>query len=474
MELGPEARQGLTTPTDSSRNEAVVSIRENGAPGRARSIVCLGLLFAAVQLVAGPKFQLSQWQASADGNAGIAEGEAWKRGRLDLPPVVNGQLDWSYPKASGELGRRLHDTAYVPEQGRIYNVFPPLAAILTVVTSPLHRFLGFPDGFWPAATLVYLAYVPLVVTGFVVFLRRLKDPVWAAVLTLGWICGSAVLPNLHAAQGGQLGQTYHVVSQIGLLILAADVLGRQRIWPGLIGLLISTYTRQLTCLYGIVLLWMAYRRHGTRGALLCVSGMAVIAAPLCLLNYMKFGSPLDFGYRFIYTGRETEKLAQDCMNHGTFSPWFIPTNFYYQHLALPRLDDVSLTGVNFSEDNPYGTSMWFTTPMAVWALVSARQWWRQREARWLMLGTLPVMLGLLCYHSPGYLELGYNRFALDFLPIWLLVSAPFTRGGRRTWLSVVLIAWSLIYFQSMVPDTPVAQRLGRRVMATQGVLNGKV
>ena len=71
-----------------------------------------------------------------------------------------------------------------------------------------------------------------------------------------------------------------------------------------------------------------------------------------------------------------------------------------------------------------------------------------------MVGTIPVMLGLLCYHSPGFLELGYNRFALDFLPIWLLVSAPFTHGGRRTWISVVLTAWSLLYFQAIVPNSP--------------------
>lgn len=425
---------------------------------RYRTIVCLVLLYAAIQLVAGPKIQLSQWQASEEWNAGIAEGGAWLRGRLDLPPLVNGRLDWSYPTATGDgsdFARRLHDTAYVPNQDRIYNVFPPLAAIMTVALTPLHRVLGLPDGFWPAATLVYLIYIPLVITGFVVFNRRLNDPVWAAVLTLGWICGSAVLPNLRAAQGGQLAQIYHVVSQIGLLILAADVMGRQRIWPGLIGLLISTYTRQLTCLYGIVLLWVAYKKYGPRGLALCIGGLAVIAAPLCALNYAKFGSPLDFGYRYIYEGREIEEMAVNCHTHGVFSPHFAATNFYYLHIAPPRIADVSLTGINVQEDNPYGTSMWITTPMAVWALISAGQWWKEQSARWLMLGTIPVMLGLLCYHSPGFLELGYNRFALDFLPIWLLVSAPFTRGGKRTWVSVVLMMWSLLYFQAIVPNSPM-------------------
>lgn len=426
--------------------------------GRYRTIICLVLLFAAIQLVAGPKIQLSQWQASEEWNAGIAEGGAWLRGRLDLPPLVNGRLDWSYPMATGDgsdFARRLHDTAYVPNQDRIYNVFPPLAAIMTVALTPLHRVLGLPDGFWPAATMVYLIYIPLVISGFVVCNRRMNDPVWAAVLTLGWICGSAVLPNLRAAQGGQLAQIYHVVSQIGLLILAADVMGRQRIWPGLIGLMISTYSRQLTCLYGIVLLWVAFQKYGPRGLALCSGGLAAIAAPLCVLNYAKFGNPFDFGYRYIYTGRELEEMAVNCLQHGAFSPRFIPSNFYYMHIAPPRIADVSLTGINVQEDNPYGTSLWITTPMAVWALLSAGQWWREPSARMLMLGTIPVMLGLLCYHSPGFLELGYNRFALDFLPIWFLVSAPFTRGRRRTSASVVLMMWSLLYFQAIVPNSPL-------------------
>lgn len=438
--------------------------------------VCLALLLAAIQLVAGPKICLSQWEATADSNAGIAEGEAWLRGRLDLPPVVNGHLDWSYPD-SGENpenpARRLHDTAFVATRDRIYNVFPPLAAIATVIMTPLHRVLGFPEGFWPAASLVYLIYLPLVVTGFVVFNRRVGDPAWTAVLTLGWICGSAVLPNLHAAQGGQLAQIYHVVSQVGLLILADDVLGKQRIWPGLIGLLISTYARQLTCLYGVVLLWAAWRRHGPRAAAWCAAGLAAIAAPLCTLNYLKFGNPLDFGYRYIYVGRETEEMAVNCLAHGAFSPHFITPNAYYLHVAPPRIVDISMTGLNIQEDNPYGTSFWITTPMAIWVLVSVRQWWRRREARWLMLGTLPVMLGLLCYHSPGYLELGYNRFALDFLPIWLLVAAPFTHGGRRTWISAALITWSLLYFQSIVPNVRFQPRAETRGTMPR-VMNGEV
>ena len=98
--------------------------------------------------------------------------------------------------------------------------------------------------------------------------------------------------------------------------------------------------------------------------------------------------------------------------------------------------------------------MWITTPLMLWVLVAGRWWWGDGRRRILMLGTLPVMAGLLCYHSPGYMEHGYNRFALDFLPIWLVVIAPWTRGGWRSWFTLGCVAWSLLYFQAIVPNIP--------------------
>lgn len=52
----------------------------------------------------------------------------------------------------------------------------------------------------------------------------------------------------------------------------------------------------------------------------------------------------------------------------------------------------------------------------------------------------------------GYLELGYSRFALDFLPVWLAVVAPHTRGGWRAWFTLAAAAWGLLYFHEIVPD----------------------
>lgn len=63
-----------------------------------------------------------------------------------------------------------------------------------------------------------------------------------------------------------------------------------------------------------------------------------------------------------------------------------------------------------------------------------------------MLGTIPVILGALLYHGPTIGQAGYYRYALDFLPIWLVVIAPWTDGPKRRRFTLACLAWSVLYF----------------------------
>jgi hypothetical protein len=421
---------------------------------RWRAILCFLLLLTAIQLALGPKLRLSQWQVHSESNAAVAEGVAWLHGRMDIP----------HREGTDLLHDRMHDTACY--NGKVYNVFPPFMAFTTVLLSPLHNLVLLPEGFWLPWMYSLLVFWPLPITGFLVFRRQVEDSAWAALLTFAWIGGTAVLPNLHEAQTGLLGQIHHVVSQVGLLIFAADMVGRQRIWPGLIGLAISTYTRQITFLYGLPLLWVA-RRRGRNRFITCIVGLIIVAAPLLTLNWLKFGNPLDFGYRYIYAGRETDYMGERCLKYGVFSTHFIPENAYYMFVAPPEID-FAVTQIKISETNQNGTSLWITTPLALFVFISMGRLWSDKARRILLLGTLPVIFGLLCYHSPGYMEHGYSRFALDFLPLWLVVVAPRTRNGWRTWFTLVCTAWSLLYFQAIVPDSPAIEpRLQLRLKAAR-------
>jgi hypothetical protein len=182
------------------------------------------------------------------------------------------------------------------------------------------------------------------------------------------------------------------------------------------------------------------------------------AAPLLALNALKFGNPLDFGYRHIYVNRDSEPMARLCRAHGAFSPRFIPDNLYYMHLAPPAIDDLYFTHVDLKADQLMGTSIWITTPILLFTFVGAGTWCRDPPRRAMMLGSLLVMIGLLCYHSPGFMQSGYNRFALDFIPVWLVLGASQTRGCRRSGLTLACIAWSLLYFRAVAPQAPLAPR----------------
>lgn len=399
---------------------------------------CFLLMLVGLQLALGPKIRLSQWRVQAETNAGVAEGEAWLHGRLDLPQ-----------QRPDLLHERMHDTALF--NGKVYNVFPPLMGFLTVALAPLHKLLLLDGtGYWHSLAYTLLVFWPVPITAFIVFRRQTGDSAWAGLLTLAYMGGTALLPNLYFAGSGNLGQTNHVLSQVGLLIFAADMLGRRRVWPSLIGLMIAVWTRQMTILYALPLIGVAWEK---KRLMLCLMGLVVIVAPLLTLNYLKFGKPWDSGYQYIYVGREGDGIAERFKAHGLFSAHFIPENAYYMHIEPPRLDiEPTLTSLKITESNQMGTSLWITSPLLLFVLLAAPSWFREGPRRLLMLATLPVMLGLLCYHSTGYLQHGYNRFALDFIPIWLAVIAGQTRGGWRSWFTLGCTAWALLYFQAIVPD----------------------
>lgn len=403
-----------------------------------RTLGCLAILIIALCIACGRNLVLSQWQLTADGNAGVAEAVSWLHGRFDLPFKGNDPTD---PESRG------WDTAFY--NGKVYNISAPLIGILTYILHPFHsHVLGFPEGDWSPWTFVWLLYWPLPIAGFFVFRNRLGDSAWAALLTFAWIGGTATLPNLTLTGRGLLGQMDHIMSQVGVLILINDILGRRRIWPGLVGLLITTYSRQLTFLYGFVLLWAAWKYRGPKVAALCLGGMTAIVLPLFALNYAKFDSPLDFGYRYIYVGRDDDSAVK-CREFGTFSPHFFLENAYYMHLAPPEIAEVSPNSLVIRETNGYGTSLWITTPLAFFIFLSWKQWWPRPPERVVMICTFLIMAALLCYHTPGHWGHGYSRFTMDFMVVWLVVIAPFTRGKWQTNVTFACTAWSVWYFSGL-------------------------
>jgi len=432
----------MTTTSETKRK------RQFGA-GFARELVAIALVVAVMELVHGQGARWFAWHASAEANPGLAEGRRWWEGRLDLP-------------------ERLWDTALVPETGRVYNVYPPLLTIVGfLAAAPL------PGRAVPADVPEFLPLVvfglPPVIAGYWAFGRLVRGPWWPAIMTLGWFGGTAMIAVTRLARDGDVHHLNHVLSQVGLLVLAAEALTRRRAWVMLAGLGIAVWTRQLTIFFApaVLLATLAAGRGQSqavfessdasdqppswrvatgarRGGLIAivVGVVALLVVPMGLA-WVKFGSPLRSGYDRVYEGRN-DAIAARVHTDGVFSTAYVRRNAYYMNVALPVLRCAG-SGVRV-EASAEGTSLWFTSPILVLAWLGVRSWWRDPVRRGLMLCSLPIIAGHLLYHTTGETQPGYYRFALDYVPVWLAAGAGWLTTGWRRWGTGACIAWSVGYF----------------------------
>jgi len=94
----------------------------------------------------------------------------------------------------------------------------------------------------------------------------------------------------------------------------------------------------------------------------------------------------------------------------------------------------------------YGASIWITSPLLLGAFLGLKQWWANRAARALMLISLPVIGTFLAYHGGGASPTGFFAYSLDFLPVWLVVIAPWAVEAWRRRFTLACFAWSALYF----------------------------
>jgi hypothetical protein len=149
------------------------------------------------------------------------------------------------------------------------------------------------------------------------------------------------------------------------------------------------------------------------------------------LNALKFGSPFETGYRYLYAGR-TDPAAADAQQHGIFALRYVPRNFYYTNFGFPEV--VTTGGLVRFKPDATATGIWWTTPLLLYVLRERRRVWADPATRRLLLASGAVFAALLLYHTAGGHQTGMNRFSLDYGVVWLgIVSACFdTARACRT------------------------------------------
>lgn len=410
---------------------------------RWRTLLVFALLLIGLYICSAELVRLGQWHVGEDSRP-LLEARMWQQGRLDLPPTGPN------PERGSD---RPFDSAYY--KGKVYNIYPPLFTAVCYVGMELVKwqqsFQALPETqastLYPAWYVAILA-VPLPFVGFWAFRAVTKSSVWAAVLTAYWLLATPMFPVLVNCRLGSINNIYHVWSNVGLLLIAGDMLGRRRIWPSALGLILGAMTRQLTFLFILGIIWIIWRHSSRKLRDFAIIGVAsaIGIGTLATMNYLKFDNPFDDGYLRIYEGRSDYYATRAHMygEHGRiFDPRFIPENAVYMNLNPPEVREAR--GQLLVSGNPRGTSIWITSPLLLLVFIDAKRWWRDHCRRALMLASVVVTLAFLSYHNTGSVQHGMFRFALDVIPIWLACIAPFAITTRSRWFLVACLGWGALY-----------------------------
>jgi hypothetical protein len=388
-----------------------------------RTLGCFFLMLVGVYLASATLINLSKFHVQYSTNPSFQEAIAWRNGHINLPS-------------------REPDTALY--KGHFYSIHPPMFTILSYVALSLGAVQGVPpDEFYPP-WLIMMTILPLPIVGFWAFQQVLKWPEWSAVLTGNWLLGTALLPTIQLSQDGFVNPLNHVLSSTGLILIAGDLVGGRRFWPAAIGLMIAGWSRPHLLIFAIPVLWLALHTGRKCAILSVLLSVTVTAGTLALLNYLKFDSPFESGYRYIYDYRPNSFLGSRFYEHGLFSIHFLPDNLKTLFLIVPefRLTQELLT----PERTEWGASFWITTPLLLALIPDVRRWWRDAASRGLFLSSLGVIAFFLFYHSRGASTHGFHFYPLDFIPVWLVILAPWTTSPNARAITLTCFCYSALYF----------------------------
>ena len=167
--------------------------------------------------------------------------------------------------------------------------------------------------------------------------------------------------------------------------------------------------------------------------------IAVVGIILCVLNAARFGSPFEFGHKFLAV-----QWQERMFRFGLFNYHFLSRNLAAALILLPRL----MTHYPYVKISQHGMSMLVTSPTLAYSVLPQAPN-PLRRALWLTL--LATALPSLLYHSSGFVQLGY-RYSLDYLIYFLVLLAISSRPLTKLFKGLVLWSFIVNLFLAIVFD----------------------
>ena len=353
--------------------------------------------------------------------------ECWMGGRLELsgaPPDYAAGNDFAF------------------FNGRWFIVFPGAPALLLL---PWVKLLGgashVPDG------AVFLMFAGLAPVGLYLTLRRVVEAGVASIhpKAVVWIPVLYAFGTVYffSAVQGTVWFAAHVVASVATcFFLWASIEARRPLAAGLcLSVVLATRTplAVLATFYGVE--WYRMARDSSRFQLFptrdayrnlawFVFPVALTGGIIAALNYVRFGSIFEFGYRYLSVAWQSR------IDHwGLFGYHYLGRNLGALLTSLPYLSNGE-SGCSL-QINGHGLALWLTSPFYLWLL------WPRNHTKLhrTVYITLPLaVLPSLLYQNTGWLQFG-QRFSNDYAPLLMLLLAM---GGFRwnLWLKAAC-AWAI-------------------------------
>lgn len=186
--------------------------------------------------------------------------------------------------------------------------------------------------------------------------------------------------------------------------------------------------------------------------------LMLIGAGLMVYNFLRFGNPVEFGYRYEVTALQQTDIRQ-------FSLRYLGSNFLYYFLEpmhwAGRLHLIPLTPQWIGSSPRFGLAQYygglFVIYPVVLAAIAAPLAWKRNPENLLRWFALTVFLAFaICALTLCLFFYAYIRYELDYLPALMLLAAigifalengsrdspPQQRAARWGWR--VLAAWTVI------------------------------
>jgi hypothetical protein len=390
----------------------------------------------------------------------VYQADAWLHGQVHVdPPLVDN--DWAKLEtvelADGRLVRgkrmvtrpafRALDGELIPmpqvkavRETTWYMSFPPLPTLLMVPSALISGRAG--NDVIPTL-LVAAVILPLCL----LLLRRLA----AAKLSQRsvredlWLVGALAFGSVlfFSAVQGKVWYTAHVVGVALALVYAwASIEAKRPIVAGL-ALGAAALTRTPMAFMFPLFVAEAWRMAGGDRRVL-VRSLVRFAAPVAgfaiagmIYNYVRFGSPTEFGHTYLEV-RQAPQIEQ----WGLMSYHYLSRNLTVALALLPELPGRA----PWIQIGGHGLALWFTTPLLLFVL-----WPREKPAihRTLWLTIALVAVPVLLYQNSGWVQFGY-RFSLDYMVFLIMLIAiggrPLTRVAKGLIIAGVVInlfgAWT--------------------------------